>query len=186
MAYSFKMDSEELESATTDNTNFTPLPKGSYEAELIDIKIVPFSKKEAYADVDALSLTWKLTEDNPTGANRRVFDRVALIPKWRNANKTPNFTLNQLAVALGLVDDEGNFEIPEDLDELLDESPVVGIALKVRDAVLDSEGKVQYDASNEVDRYLTTEQLAARRKSATTPKVEKSDNPAEKKNSLFI
>lgn len=174
MAISFKVDKAELEENTADRGgSYEPLPEGAYEAELIDVKLQKFAKSGKYADVDCYALTWKLTEDNEVGKNRRVWHNILLAEKWLPTEKNPqgakNFTLQQFAAAAGFVDEEGNLEIP-DADELIDSDIVIGLDLRIQKERTEN-GKT-YPARNEVNRYLSPEQLDTRRRAGATPKVE--------------
>lgn len=185
MGFNFKYDEAEIaENLEDKGGSFEPLPAGAYEAELIDVKIAPLSKSEGspYANTPALHLTWKLTDSNDEGANRRIWGTVALIDRWKNDKKTANFTLQQFAQAAGFLE-SGEIDIPDDADEILDNNIVVGISLKVRKAVLNNDGSEKYPAQNEIDRYLTLEQLAKRLSEKKAPKVTE-ESPSG--NGLFV
>lgn len=192
MSLSLVVNSAAFNDAAEDRGgNFDPLPPGTYEVELIDAKIAPFAKSGKYADVQAYRFTWKVTEDNETGKNRRLWSNIALIDKWLPTAKNPqgasNFTLLQFLNAIGFsVDsDEENTEIElPDADDLLDANIVIGVDVKLGD---EYNGRV----NNEVDRYLSQEQLAKRRDNAKDSDAAKAASDVagkvtEKKNGIFI
>lgn len=182
MALSFVVNKAEFtENAEDLGGSFEPLPAGNYEVALVDAKIAKFAKQGNYANTDSYHLTWKITDQNEVGANRRLWSRVALIPNWLPKNGaatgSSNFTLTQFANALGIVpDDDGAFELP-DADEILDQDVTIGVEVIVREY----NGK----ESNEINRYLSPEQLAKRQANAV-PKADKASDGAVKNNGLFV
>lgn len=195
MAFSFKTDVETFnESAEVRDSggDFELLPNGWYEVELIDAKVEPYSKREGspYKDSDGLALTLRVTDNNEVGAKRRFWPRLLLAERWNPTAKNPkgavNFTLNQFVAALGLIDDDGNVEIP-DPDELLDASPVFGIRVRTSKPELNPDGSVKYPARNEVDAYISLEKLAEKVANQTLEAAAEKvtpDSPAG--NGLFV
>lgn len=182
MSLSFVVNKQEFaENAEDLGGTFEPLPAGNYEVALVDAKIKKFANSGQYADTDSYRLTWKITDQNEEGVNRRLWSQVALIPNWfpKNgaATGSANFTLVQFANAIGIVpDDDGSFELP-DADEILDQDVTIGVEVVVREY----KGK----EINEINRYLSPEQLAKRQADATP----KDDTPSEgkvKNNGLFV
>lgn len=182
MALSFVVNKAEFtENAEDLGGTFEPLPAGNYEVALVDAKIKKYAGKGQYVDTDAYHLTWKITDQNEQGVNRRLWSRVALIPKWLPKNGattgSANFTLSQFAHALGIVpDDKGRFELPE-ADEILDQDVTIGVEVIVREF----NGK----ESNEINRYLSPEQLAKRQADAV-PVTQTETKGAVKNNGLFV
>lgn len=182
MALSFVVNKAEFtENAEDLGGTFEPLPAGNYEVTLVDAKIAKFAKSGLYENTDSYHLTWKITDQNEVGVNRRLWSQVALIPNWfpknGEAKGSANFTLTQFANSLGIVpDDDGAFELP-DADEILDQDVTIGVEVVIREY----KGK----ETNEVNRYLSPEQLAKRQANA----VAKQDTPSEgavKNNGLFV
>lgn len=161
MGFNFAIDVEPRES------EYDLLPAGNYEAELIGAKYDKYTKNadSVYADVTGLFLTWKITENNEVGVNRRQWDKHAMIPAWRDDKKTPNFSLKNFAVAAGFVDADGNIDLPEDARDIESQGVTLGIKIKV--------GKDRRDGSdrNEIDDYLSLERLSKSAKAKAAPKV---------------
>lgn len=190
MAYSFKTDVTEFEKSVEvrDGGNFPVLPKGFYEVELIGVKSSKGNAAKGYGDVDVYNLTLKFTDTNEVGAGQRIWKDVYLTQKWASGKN--NFTLNQFIKAAGLIDDEGNVEIP-DPDDLLDMAPVFGVKLRNRTIAerTDKDGTVHPDR-NEVDGFVTLEDLEKRLENQvleqTAEKVTPSEDKTDRKNGLFV
>ena len=178
MALSFVVNKEEFAANATDlGGTFELLPKGNYEVALLDAKIKPFGGNGANKDMTAYHITWKLTENNETGANRRLWTTTVLGTKWAQGSR--NFSFDQLVNALGIVpDDDGAFDFPDE-DEILDMDVVIGVEVGINEY----NGK----ESNRVERFLTQEQLEKRNATAT-PKASTAEKAkgSDKPNGMFV
>lgn len=175
MVFSFKTNVEEFKKSAEVRGAFEILPAGFYETELVDVKM----KKSSSANhngVPMLELTLKFTDTNEFGSGQRIWGSVLLIERFNNAKNTTNFTLNQFVNALGLIDDEGNVNIPEP-DELLDLDAVFGVKLAIQEeSTYQSGGETKTSPRrNTVEGYIPleelTERLADQKLEKVAPKV---------------
>lgn len=145
------------------------IDEGTYEAELIAVKRQGFSKNGP--DDNAYNFTWKLTPNNARFANARVYENILLDPEF--ASGKSNFKFAILVALLQdaeliEVDEEGNFEWPEDELDIAGAGIVKGIRV--------THNEYNDKVTAQVSGYVSDNVLEKALKAQTTkdePKVDK-------------
>lgn len=103
---------------------------GTYEAEIVSVKKQPF-KKDGPVD-NAYNIGWRLTDRNHKFVGARVFENILLDEKFESGKD--NFKLAIIAAILEdadliEIDDDGNFDWPEDELDIVNAEIVRGIRI---------------------------------------------------------
>ena len=120
-----KFDIRDDETVGDGSGDYKPLPAGTYQATIFDVKLDKFKPNTKNPGRPYYNVQFRIS-DGQTGANRRLFQMIGLFPKWSSGSD--NFTLfrflsavtgkSEKTVRAEANKDRADFEIPDPKDLL--------------------------------------------------------------------